>query len=414
MTNRIGLRYVGAAVLLAAAACSDANDAGTGPSFAPAPPPTGPACDFSAMKQSAGAYFGRPNAADALITAMKKQYGVGNPSDENTTGFDILALIATAHRTSAAVGTAADGSDLTNDVIGCMTLSPAVTAEIDFTGALGPSGAYEVRGGSSDPDDNVISNDRKTVIAPPTSGFAGWVDTRVLFYSSPKATVDLTEKPVAVNGHSWNTIPERHTFNGLGTIAMCISDTDRDRIEEVEANGSTKVLALSPVTDFTTLGLACTQTTSAAPSGIFGRVLHVAKSLVMPQAAYAGKLGGGTGGLLGGLTDFGVVDVAEMNLAIGAIQDSRTRSTIPPFNITASAAEGSPLPDVIITVRIAGNFGVGLLTGKVTDTTDAAGVAQFSGLRISSPGGYVFAVTKSSTGFDPVTADTSKMFWMKQ
>ena len=416
MRRSNGLSFVAVAGMLGALACSDANDAGTGPNFAPAPPPTGLVCDFGVMKSSAGAYLGRPNAADALITTMKKQYGSGLLPLATATGFDILGIVANAHTAVAAAGTAVQGSKLTNDVIGCMTLNPAVTQPIDFTGALGPNGAYQVRGANGDPNNtvNVVSQDRKTVIAPPAGGFYGWVDTEVLFYSSPIPNTFLTEAKVGVIGHRWNTVPERHAFSSNdGTIAMCVAATDRDRIQEVDADGA-QVLTLAEITDFTTLGLTCPLTTTAAPTGLIGRLAHFAKSLVVPQAAYAGRLGGGTGGLLGGLSDFGVVDVARVDLAFSTIGDSRTMDPIPTFTVTATAAGGSPLPGVSVTVAVAGNEGGWIFSGNLTQITNAEGVATFPGLNLDKPGGYILSATSSYTGFPTATVVTSNMFWIKQ
>ena len=412
-TTRV-LRLAGVSVVLAAAACSDTSDTGTGPNFAPAPPPVGLVCDFNAMKSSAGAYLGKPNAADALITTMKKQYGLASMASATDTGFDILALVATAHRTGTAVGTAVAGSKLTNDVIGCMTLTPAVTAPIDFSGSLGPSGAYEVRGGSADANAaNVLTKDSKAVIAPPAGGFVGFVDTRVLFYSTPKTNTFLTELKVGTTGHSWNTIPERHDFNGTGTVAMCVAATDRDRIQEVDADGA-KVLPLTPITDFSTLGLVCPTTVGAAPTGLFGRLAHLVKSAVMPTPAYAAAFGGGTGGLLGGLSDFGVVDVATVNLAIDSVMDSRTTETIPSFRVVATAGQGSLLPGVQVTIAVAGNQGSWMLGGTKTVTTDTLGVAVFDNLNLDKAGGYLFSATSSYTGFQTATVKLSNMFWIKQ
>ena len=411
------LKFAAVAAVLGAAACSDRADSPTGPQFSTAGV-SALTCDFAVMKTSMSAYFtfGQGGPTEALIAKMKTEYTGGSLAAATNTGFDILAKIAAAHTAGAAVadGTPAEGSKLANDVIGCMTtLSPAVTGPIDFTGALGPDGAFDVRGGPTDPNTPVLAKNKQAVIAPPAGGFQGWVDTRVLFYSAPLPNSFLVEKPVGAVGYKWMTVPERHTFDvadyGYGTIGICLGATDRDRIEEVDASGS-KVLA---VADFTTLGLQCPQTTlSTAPTGFFGQLAHAVRSLVVPQTAWAARLGGGTGGLLGGLSDLGVVDPVKVGLAIGRVRDSRTTQVIPAFEVRAAAAQGTEMAGIPVTIAVAGNSGSWNLTGTTTRLTDSDGIARFDDLRLDKPGGYIFKATSSTVGF-PDTVVESLMFHIK-
>ena len=411
------LRIAALAVTIGAVACADTSDTPTGPQFSGAALSTA-ACDFAAMKTTMRTYFavGNRGAFEAGILAMSSQDAAGNLAGATNTGFDLMALIAAAHNGSgqAPSGTPADGSNLANAVIACMkTLSPAVTGPIDFTEALGPNGAFEVRGGAGDPNTVVLSKNKQAAIAPPAGGFQGWVDTRVVFYSAPLPNSFLTEKPVGTVGYRWMTLPERHTFDvanhGYGTIGICIGQTDRDRIEEVDATGS-KVLA---VADFTTLGLQCpTTSTSASSTGLFGRLAAVAKSLVVPQAAHAARLGGGTGGLLGGLSELGVVDPQKVNLAIARVRDSRTTQLIPAFEVQAAAARGTEMAGIAVTIAVAGNNGSWNLTGTTTRLTGSDGIARFDDLRLDKPGGYIFKATSTSEGF-PATVVESKMFHIK-
>jgi len=411
------LAFAAVAATFGAAACTDQAGTPTGPQFST----SGIAaltCDFAVMKASLSAYytFGQGGPTEALIAKMKAEYTGGSFAAATSTGFDILGKIAAAHAAGAAVadGTPAEGSKLANDVIGCMTtLSPAVTGAIDFTGALGPDGAFDVRGGPSDPNTPVLAKNRQSAIAPPAGGFQGWVDTRVLFYSAPLPNSFLVEKPVGSVGHKWMTVPERHAFDvanfGFGTIGICLGATDRDRIEEVDATGS-KVLA---VADFTTLGLQCPQTTSsAAPTGLFGHLARAVRSLVVPQPAWAARLGGGTGGLLGGLSDLGVVDPVAVGLAMGRVRDSRTTQAIPAFEVRATAAEGTEMAGIAVTIAVAGNSGSWNLTGTTTRLTGSDGIARFDDLRLDKPGGYIFKATSSTVGF-PDTVVESLMFHIK-
>ena len=210
------LKIAAVAATIGAGACADAGTT-TGPQLA-STALSAPTCDFVAMKASFSAYytFGQGGPTEALIARMKAEYTAGSYATATNTGFDVLAKIAAAHTAGAAVadGTPAEGSAFANEVIACMTtLSPAVTGAIDFTGALGPDGAFDVRGGATDPNTVVLSKNKQAAIAPPAGGFAGWVDTRVLFYSAPLANSFLVEKPVGAVGYKWMTVPERHTFD---------------------------------------------------------------------------------------------------------------------------------------------------------------------------------------------------------
>ena len=411
------LKVAAVAATIGVGACADTSSMPTGPQLATTSL-SAPTCDFVAMKASQSAYytFGQGGPTEALIAKMKTEYTAGNFATATGTGFDILAKIAAAHTAGATVadGTPAEGSKFANDVIACMkTLSPAVTDAIDFTGALGPDGAFDVRGGATDPNTVVLSKNKQAAIAPPAGGFQGWVDTRVLFYSAPLPNAFLTEKPVGIVGYRWMTVPERHTFDvanfGYGTIGICIGQTDRDRIEEVDQTGS-KVLA---VADFTTLGLQCpTSSTSAASTGFFGRLAAVARSLVVPQAAYAARAGGGTGGLLGGLSELGVVDPQQVTLAVDRVRDSRTTQLIPAFEVRAAAAKGTEMAGIAVTIAVAGNSGSWNLTGTTTRLTGSDGIARFDDLRLDKPGGYIFKATSATVGF-PATVIESKMFHIK-
>jgi hypothetical protein len=112
---------VGVAALLAA--CSDSTDVATGPRYLSSAPTTS-ACNITTTKADARAYFpnGVQTTVQALIKTMGDQFTAGNTAGATNTGFDIMKFIADAHRNGTAAGTAQDGSNLTNDLIGCMAV----------------------------------------------------------------------------------------------------------------------------------------------------------------------------------------------------------------------------------------------------------------------------------------------------
>ena len=395
--------------------CSDKSELATDPGFAKGGGATF-SCEFNTMKNHVNDYFAVADRSgvQAIVTLMKSQYGSAGSAEATSSGFDLLARIAGAHNGTglAPVGTPAAGSALANDVIACMkTISPLPTAPTDFSVALGPTGAFEVRGGATDGDAVMRTADLKSAIGAPTGGsFAGWAGERLLFYAVPTADNNfLTEPKVGVTGYSWNTIPVRHAFNGLARVAMCINKDAKDRVQEI-TSGVQRVLE---VTDFTGL-VTCSTTTGMAPTGVFGRVLQVARKLVMPSEAYAAALGGGTGGLLGGLSDLGVVTVSAVSLTISKVPDGVTTAPLAEFTVVARAPSGSTVAGVDVTINVIGNNGSYTVIGDPTARTDFNGIAHFTNVRIDKPGGYTVQATSQYEDYGAQGAATSRMFHIKQ
>ena len=451
MKRTNAVRTAGAAVLLAAVACSDGADT-TAPDFAPAST-TGLTCSFSDMQKDANAYFAASGTlgddADALISSMRSQFGPRGNATTTGLGFDLLAVIADQHRAINATdgtqpaGTPADGSRLANDVIACMTtISPRPTAPIDFAGsyldadnvtqyrgALSKLGAFEVRGGTNAAGDLVamVSANRKAAIAPPAAGFDAWLpatNPRLLFHDSPIGNSFIVgDAAVGTVGYRWLTVPEVHVFaaNVFAHAGVCVNATDRDRLQEVTGSGSSatvKVLALTTLS-MSSLGLDCTTSAvlgNATRPGLFGRLVHFAASIVTPTPAYAAKSGGGTGGLLGGLSDIGVSDVGLARLAITFVQDSRTTKPVT-LSVTMKTAGGNPMPGETVVITVAGNSG-SFTPIDVSGVTDKDGKASFSFI-LDKPGGYTVSAA-SDYGNDatdgtavPATA-ISNLFHIKQ
>ena len=397
--------------------CSDRSELATDPGFARGGGSTF-SCDFNKMKNHVNDYFAvadRSRVQD-LITLMKSQYGTAGSAAATSSGFDLLTRIAGAHDGTglAPAGTPADGSTLANDVIACMkTISPLPTAATDFSLALGTTGAFEVRGGSTDGDLVIQTRDAHGAIGAPTGGsFADWTGSdRLLFYGVP--TPDngfLTEPKVGVTGYSWNTIPVRHSFNGLARVAMCVSQNDQDRVQEI-SGGVQRVLEEVDFADLVT----CTTTTGMAPTTVFGRVLQVARNVFLPGEAYAAAFGGGTGGLLGGLSDLGVVTVRSVSLTISRIADGVSTDPLPAFTVTATAPSGSTVAGVDVKLTVIGNSGSFHVTpDPTTARTDFNGIAHFTNVTIDKPGGYTIQATSSYDDYGSQGAATSKWFHVKQ
>ena len=167
------------------------------------------------------------------------------------------------------------------------------------------------------------------------------------------------------------------------------------------------------VEDFTGL-VTCTATTGMAPAGVFGRMLQVARNLIMPTEAYAAALGGGTGGLLGGLSDLGVVTVSAVGLTISKVPDGVTTAPLDEFTVVARAPSGSTVAGVDVTITVIGNNGSYDVIGDPTARTDFNGIAHFTNVRIDKAGGYTVQATSEYEDYGAQGAATLRMFHIKQ
>ena len=249
----------------------------------------------------------------AIVTLMKSQYGTAGSAAATSSGFDLLARIAGAHDGTglAPAGTPAAGSTLANDVIACMRRSRRCRARRRTSAWHSDHGSLRSPRPAADGDAVMRTVDLKGAIGAPMGGtFAGWTGERLLFYAVPTADNNfLTEPKVGSPGHSWNTIPVRHAFTGLARVAMCINKDAKDRVQEI-ASGVQRVLEADGFHRPRHLQRDDRHGShGSVRAGASGR-----RKLVMPTEAYAAALGGGTGGLLGGLSDLGVVTVSAVSL----------------------------------------------------------------------------------------------------
>jgi hypothetical protein len=406
-----------AVVALGLVACSDGSDVSTAPRLVTSALTPVLTCDFKATATDARAYFpsGVQTTVSALIRTMQGQYGTGTTADENNTGFDIMRYIADAHRLGTAAGTADVGSSLTNDLIACMDVG--ITNSIPFAPALGATGGYEVRGGGADAVTPVGALGKQSALQAPeltTVSWNTWAQGRALFYGSRISDLGfLTENAVNTFGYNWSTVPVRHTLTGDGLVGVCISGTNRDRIQKSDELGKS-ILTVRDFTPLVSSGvLQCpTATASATPTGFLPRLAALVRTVFLPTPAYAAADGGGTGGTLNGLSDIGVIDAGQVNLTMSPISDATTTTPLGTITVTAKGNSGTGLPNVTITLLVSGNNGS--YTRITTNAqTDAHGIVTFSGITLDKAGGYTLEATANFTGF----ADAgvfSNLFHIKQ
>src|SRR5262249_3869931 len=154
--------------------------------------------------------------------------GVGTPTAQGI-GFDIFVRVG--NNVNAGNTDVTDGGAVVNGLIACMYTSaadrPLVFPE-DFSIALDPAqhGAFEVRGGASDPTGPVFNRPNATPFSgvrpldggPWTTLLAGNpAPSRVLFYGRPGSTS---------TSYDWKVVPRSATFAGQGAmVAVCVDAT---------------------------------------------------------------------------------------------------------------------------------------------------------------------------------------------
>lgn len=413
-SRRAVLASVAVAASLGTLACGDKSVDSTGPEFKGGPPPTtGLSCSFNTMKNDVDLYFAVADRPDVQlnVSSMKTLYGSKGSAEATNKGFDILAQIATAHdamTTSTALGSAAAGSNLANDVIACMVVSPQPTAIINLAGALG-AGAFEVRGGTGDGDARIVTLDKQSGIAKPDGGaFADLSSERLLFYGERIETFAATSRLSEV-AYSWNTVPERHTFNALARAGVCIAQDNKDRIQEVSGSTNRLLATVDFVALNSELGLTCPTLQGRVPNTLFGRMVQFARNAFLPQEAYAGQQGGGTGGLLGGLSDLGVIDVGNASFVMARVKDATTTTPVS-VTVTLKSQSGLAMPGESVSLAVAGNSG-SFTPISPTAKTNEQGVITFSVI-LDKAGGYTLGATVDY-GSGPVMV-ISNLFHIKK
>jgi hypothetical protein len=428
-------------VALGLAACSETNQ--------PLPQEVdfqftnGPACDYRPVKKDARAYF--PKSLDRTVQDMiRSMQQAGTDSEATGIGFDIIALVAQVTRDGLQDGSFEDASDLTNGLLACMTFATGFEPAdpIDFTGAL-DLGAYEVRGGLGDPVYPVVSHlcDDPSGICPegtwgvePADGDDSWGDVtggqRYLVYGAIAPAPGGGETQLTET-FDWNTVPllPLTGFVEDVRVARCTPE-DEDGAERVQRGSGVPIILPFSEPTF------CANFTTAANfgSGLLGTLkqwTHTAGSLLMPRPLFASASPGRCcGGTAGGFTPFVVVTAGNVNLTFedgpfDAVIDPNTGvATLQPVEVSAKGDQGTPLPEVIITLTVELNQGSWVeLGGTSTLTTDPdctstaacipTGTVTYDDLTLNKPGGYRLVATASLFGYD-LAVVTSDAFHITQ
>lgn len=396
-------------VLLAAAlaACGEARSPvtpGVTSRMSAAPlaarPGGGVTCNFTSVNKLVTRYFsgGEAKAVKAIVTSMQGA-GIGTPAAQGF-GFDVMVHIA--NNVKAGNPDAGDASSLTNGLLACMYTSAAdlpLNFPEDFTVATDPAqhGAYEVRGGATDSTGPAVNR-------PLTAPFSGvnpmsgsWTDllagnpapARMLLYGRPGSTS---------TSYDWKVVPRSASFAGAGAmVGVCVDATTNSTDLLHEEN-----VGLLPFQDAAFLDPASCSPIAAVPQpGLLRRLASAVGSFFVPAPLY-GNPGGLAGSTSGIHSEFGpqTVDSAVATF-VGQPSDVQAGAIItPPVQVLITAqGSTSPIPNTAVTLTAVNNNGTpALLSGTLTQVTDANGIATFADLSQAKTGGYILVASGTVNG----------------
>ncbi|MDB4883615.1 MAG: hypothetical protein JWL95_2381 [Gemmatimonadetes bacterium] len=373
------------------------------------------ACSFTSMHADAASYFS--SASDPVFGAIAAMESLvnhgGSASAINDAGFNVLARVAGALESSGAIGgTPSTGDLLVKDVLRCSTIGSVATG-FSFADALGPDGLFEVLGGTHDEPANigtsrsVTSRGASVYGAEPQTGqtWAGSVGgTRFLLYGyliPPSSFV--TVESLAPGGFAFelSALPVV-TFSPRIEAGACTAGTGRFPIQH------TTTILPNVYLDFCPATSASTRRTENR----FLSLVERASGWFAPKELYAMAAGGGSGGLISGLSPFAPVDVDASKVALTSVQTITDKHLNEPFTVVISVRtttpapagsphgmhDGTPLADIPVSLHVNRNNGSWTHPGPTLAVTDVNGRATFTGLSVDKAGGYTLVATAPVLG----------------
>ncbi len=421
-----------AASVLALTACGDT--ARPPASAAPRRDVVGPlavTCNFTTLKQNARAYAASNKDPLFTIIGDLQSLSKNGPNAAATDkAFDGLSRLAAMRGTSAqsSGATGALFNNLTTGFLGCMESYITATIPGDFTvvGALGPGWVYEGRGKDA-ADGSLGAYERGNTPYWAAEAPAGWGASisaasqakRFLIYGS-RITDFLTNDPEVGSAFGLRTIPTIAsgvlTFSTPLTIGVCNLDVNPTlRVQHINAILLLQSLACGTPPAFATI--------STSSSRFFASLSRHAAELLTPNTAQAAFKLGAVGGGASELSPSVVIDMQQVTLSFvkgvanGTNSAPLADSSGNPLQATVTTLAGTPLPNVVVTLAIAGNNssiaffqdGASAPSVTVTRTTDANGLVTFAGVSLTKAGGYQLTLTGSFDGVAGVPF-TSNLF----
>jgi hypothetical protein len=301
----------------------------------------------------------------------------------------------------------------------------APATAIDFTTALGPTGAFDVRGGPDDP-----------LTAPVVSADGNWGVEPVFGDDWPTVTggdrILIVGEPTTNGLGGENEVTFAFDFTKIPSISLaedvvvssCLVDDDQFRVQR-----ETQML---PDADpsFCPLPLAGQSGDVFGPLALAERLVRfMTPAPLYADAAMVGK--GGKGGTADGFSRFVVVDAGAINLqflddpADVVIDPNTGVADLTDLRVIAFGNNGTPLPEVDITIDWTVNNGTNVVLGGTTtlrtdpicssiDACVPTGTVNFDDLTLNKAGGYRLVATATLFGFQAPGTATSTAFHVGQ
>ncbi len=354
------------------------------------------ACSFPAIFSTASAYFVQ-DPVFPLYEAFEEAYLAGGPNAATGPGFDLLARLGAG--ADPVEGTPAQGSAFANAVLSCMSVA-GYSAAIDFAPALGPSGLFAVRDGTTSAPvvSRLVIGGAPAFGAEPSSG--NWPLTgKVLFYGSLLSVPTLAGETPSGAVFELTTLPSGLTFNPAIRTGVCDVADPNAQILHQHAGDQAVILPPAGIPGFCSVSIGALQ-----PMSSFALAARQVVDWLAPRPAHALSLAmparGGGGGLVSGLSEIGPVSFTSTVEWVVPPRNTK-RSANPQFVPVVTArnvsANGNPISGSLMTITVSVNNGNFTITGN-TAVTNAAGIATFPNLRIDKPGGYKATVVSAVGG----------------
>jgi len=356
--------------------------------------PSAPACNLSGARVHAASYFVARDPVFDRISAMQRAYATGGAAGATNAGFDVLARVSTALKSSGAiVGTSAAGNVFVNDILACMNVG-TLPSGFSVQEALGPNGLFAVVGGPNDPPAGVTSRGVPTYGAEPQmdqTWFASAGNRRFLLYGFPRDYSFSVETPAATTAYELSTVPTPLTFSPAIAVGVCQTTSSFAQLQHVG-------IILAP------RGLVFCSGTSAAPSsgnGVFALAQRAWASLA-PTPLFAAALGG-TGSLVSGLSPIGAITYVPSAGDLEFVQqptdlDPSHPRFSPPIAVSAGTANDTPVNGVLITLTVRDAGGNIVPVRNNTAYTNGNAIAVFTGFNIERAGTYTITATGTILG----------------
>jgi hypothetical protein len=410
---------------------NDSESSPTSPHFAGGP--TG--CELSTAKSLVNSVFATSSSRQTANGYLQTIQNNGSASMAATNaGFDLFALIA-ANRPVPPV----NGSTFVKAVLSCMAVG-TLPSPLDFTGALGPNGGFEVRGRSSTDKAAAVSVDGAWGLEPPlnlsgtrltwdqittlanSSSNAG--NKRFLAYGSPITDDAYSNEIVVSSIFDWSTIPTA-TFNPGAVVGTCLTDTEEQQylIQHHSKDENGEIIP-SATPSFCSSGLTGSRLGGLSSFAFARGVLDFFR----PQALLASAVGTRPpGGSVGALSPNAAVNPGQILLEFASkdIADGRTGQVIKStdgnfISVKVTPAGETKMNGVRVRLIATSNLGATVVASNNEQPT-VDGRATFPTLTINKAGGYRLIATIAGFGqngnagfdFDDIKSDGFNLKQMK-